>query len=221
MDKNIKKLTAYFKQFVTPERIGKIEQLVKLRTSKISVALEDVYQDHNIGAILRSCDAFGVQNIHCITGRNNVAVKNAIASGATKWLTVSDYRTTSECIAELKSKNYKIVATSPHATMELSELPVDQKLVFFFGTEKEGLKQETLEKADYQIKIPMFGFTESFNVSVSVALCLYDITTRLRNSKTAWQLTQQQQEQLILDWLKASVDRPDLLEGKFYQFKLY
>lgn len=212
---DIKELTAYFSQFVTPERFQKIQELVTFRTNQVAVALEDVYQDHNVSAIMRSCDAFGVQNVYCVTGRNKLRVKNAIASGATKWLTVAEYQTASECIAALKKQDYKIVATSPHALMHLSEVPVDQKVVLFFGTELEGLTQQILHVADYHVKIPMFGFTESLNVSVSVALCLYDLTSRLRNSKLDWQLTQQEQEQLVFDWLKASVERSDLLEQKF------
>lgn len=215
--KTTEQLINHFSTFVTPERFEKIKQLVTQRTRLVTIALEEPHKTQNTGAIVRSCDAFGVQDMHAITGRNQLAVKNAIASGATKWLSVYQYQTSAQCMQNLKQKGYQLVATSPHATTTLQEIPVDKPIALFFGTEKEGLSQEILSAVDSTVKIPMFGFTESFNVSVSVALCLYQITTMLRSSDINWQLSEREQEQLILDWLKASVERPDLIEQLIHQ----
>jgi tRNA (guanosine-2'-O-)-methyltransferase len=212
---NNKPLITYLSQFVTPDRLAKIQTLVALRTRYITVALEDVHQSHNASAIVRSCEAFGLQDIHCVTGKNKFDVKNTVASGASKWLTLQEHKTSQDCIASLKQAGYKIVATSPHATKTLEAINLDQKIALLFGTEQEGLTQQTIDQADELIKIPMSGFTESFNVSVSVALCVYSLSTRLRASDVVWQLNQQEQEILLLEWLKKSIERSDLLEKRF------
>lgn len=219
------KLISYFQQYVTKERFAKIESLLQKRTRHITVVLEDIYQSLNASAILRTCDALGVQDVHCIEDRNPLDIKRNISQGASKWLTLSRYSQEQEeiesplqhCIETLKKDNYTIVATSPHATMPIEKLPLDNKVALLFGTEQEGLTEQAVDYADQLVKIPMYGFVESFNVSVSVALCLYDLTTRLRVSKSLWQLNSDEQKELMLDWLRNSVDHPDILERKFYE----
>ncbi len=211
----IQKLIKYFQQFVTPARFAKIDHLVKERTRHLSIVLEDVYQSHNAGAILRSCEAFGIQDVHCITDRNQLNVNNAVASGAGKWLNINCYETIQDCVSELKKNGYQLVATSPHAVTPLSEINITKKTALLFGTEDEGLSEELAHLADQQVCIPMYGFTESFNVSVSVALCLYELTQKLRDSNLKWQLSEVEQEKLILEWLKESVNDSDLLEERF------
>ena len=144
--------------------------------------------------------------------------------GASKWLTVNRYTiqptgqsATLECIQTLKQQGYTIVATSPHGTKTLNQLPLDSKIALMFGTEDEGLTPQALAAADQLITIPMYGFVESFNVSVSVALCLYDLTTRLRSSDISWKLSEEEIVELELVWLKAAVDRGDILEREFYK----
>jgi tRNA (guanosine-2'-O-)-methyltransferase len=218
-------LISFFSQYVTANRFTRIQEVVQRRTRYITIALEDVYQSLNAGAIVRSCESMGIQDMHCIMYGNQFVVKKDIDQGASKWLSLYEYRNTSPevqtptaaCINTLKKNGYKIVATSPHAVMTLSEIPIDQKLALLFGTELMGLTNESMECADYLVKIPMYGFSESFNVSVSVALCLYDFTTRLRASSINWHLSQQEQDTLILDWVRQSIDKPDLLEDEFYK----
>jgi tRNA (guanosine-2'-O-)-methyltransferase len=229
MDIKIKKeLLTFFEQFVTKQRQEKIKKLLPLRTRHVGVALEDIYKSANTSAILRTCDALGVQDVHCIEGRNQMDVNNGIALGASKWLTVDRYRTeegetndsTKECIGELKKDGYKIVATSPHAIKSLSELPVEDKTMFLFGTEDQGLTEEAIDLADDVVEIPQYGFVESFNVSVSVGLCLYDFTTRLRNSNVVWQLKDEELLDLEIDWMRNSVENADALERRFFEEKI-
>lgn len=226
MNSNIKKeLLHYFAQFVTKNRQEKIKKMLPLRTRRVAIALEDLYQSSNTSAILRTCDALGVQDVHCIEGKNPFDVNVGISLGAAKWLTVDRYRTednqtnnpTRECINSLKKDGYKIIATSPHATKSLSELSVEDKTAFFFGVEDEGLTEEAIDLADDVIKIPMYGFVESFNVSVSVALCLYDFTTRLRNSNVKWQLSEEEMLDLEIDWMRSSVENAGALERRFFE----
>jgi tRNA (guanosine-2'-O-)-methyltransferase len=226
MNRNIKKeLREYFGQFVTKNRQEKIKKTLPLRTRRVGVALEDLYQAANTSAILRTCDALGIQDVHCIEGRNPFGVNNGISLGAAKWLTVDRYRTeenqtnnaTRECVESLKKDGYKVVATSPHATMPISKLPVEDKTMFLFGTEDQGLTEEAINLADEVVEIPMYGFVESFNVSVSVALCLYDFTTRLRNSNVKWQLSEDELLDLEIDWMRNSVENADALERRFFE----
>ncbi len=217
------KLVQYLTKQVTAQRLARIENLIPQRTRYVTVVLEDVYQAHNAAAVLRSCEAMGVQDVHCIIKRNEFVVKKNIALGSSKWIDIFQYRQqaestvipTMQCITALKKQGYTIVATSPHATMTLEELPLNNKIALLFGTEELGLSDEAFSGADALIKIPMYGFVESFNVSVSVALCLYSLTTRLRASKHDWHLTAQEQEDLKLEWLRNSIEHPDIVEREF------
>ena len=218
-------LIEFFSQYVTEQRLEKINQLVRQRTRHITVALEDVYQSLNAGAIVRTCESLGIQDMHCIIDRNQFVVSKGIDQGASKWLTLHDYKRTeassgsvaAECMSALRKNGYKIVATSPHAQMTISDVPLDTKLALLFGTELNGLTDDLIDSADYLVKIPMYGFSESFNVSVSVALCLYDFTKRLRASDIDWQLSEDERELITLDWLRKSIDSSALLEKEFYK----
>lgn len=220
-----KELLVYLKQFVTHQRQEKIKTLLKIRTRHIAVVLEDLYQSANISAIMRTCDALGVQDVHCVELRNQIAINKGISLGAAKWLTIDRYQQqpnetnnpTLECVLALKKQGYTIVATSPHATMPVSQLSLDKKVAFLFGTEDQGLTEEAINAADQIVEIPMYGFVESFNVSVSAALCLYDATLRLRASAIDWHLSEQAQEELELDWIRASLDHADVLERTFFE----
>lgn len=208
------KLITYLTQFVTANRWEKIKATAPLRTNYVTVVLEDVYQPHNMSAALRSAECFGVQSVHIIEHRNTYKIDQSVAKGAGDWLTVATHSktTTSTVFDNLRRQGYTVVATSPHAKgYQLHELPVDKKIALVFGTEETGLSAEALDAADAYVAIPMHGFTESFNISVSVALCLYDITTRLRASAMPWQLSQDEIEQLHLEWLSRSVRNADLL----------
>lgn len=226
MNKNIKKeLLHYFAQFVTKNRQEKIKRILPLRTRRVGIVLEDIYQSSNTSAILRTADGLGVQDVHCIEGRNPFDVNAGISLGAAKWLTVDRYRTeenqtnnaTKECIDSLKQDGYKIVATSPHATQSISDLPIEDKTMFLLGVEDEGLTEQAIDLADEVVQIPMYGFVESFNVSVSAALCLYDFTTRLRNSDVSWQLSEEEMLDLEIDWMRNSVENADALERRFFE----
>lgn len=214
-------LIEYLSTYVTPARQRKIETLLAQRTRYVTTVLEDVSQSHNMGAILRSCEALGVQDIHYIGQNNEIKVNNAIAAGSAKWLDIIQYGTDTispleQCIKNLKQKGYSIVATSPHATMPLEKLSLDTKIAFLFGTEKDGLTEEAVDCADQLVALPMYGFAESFNVSVSVALTLYEVTARLRKSSISWQLSDQEKLKLKTDWMRNSAPNADALERRFF-----
>lgn len=223
---NTKKKLAYLhflKKFVTHARQEKILHLLPQRTRYVAAVLEDVSQSHNAAAILRSCDALGIQNVYAIEHNHQLELKPKISQGAAKWLTLSRFcsQKTNEPLAEavkaLKAQHYTIIGTSPHATKTLREISLDTKVALMFGTEDEGLSEEAIRACDDLIAIPQYGFVESLNVSVCAALCLYDLTTRLRASSIPWHLSQDEQEVLEIDWLENSVENPGALKQRFLE----
>jgi len=214
--KTKKELIEYLRPYVTEHKQKLIERVLRERTRFLTIALENVYQPHNASAVLRSAECFGVQEVNLIESSNKFTATEGIAMGAAKWLTINRYRDTKSCYQELKNQGYKIVATTPHTdACELPDLPIDHKMALLFGTEDMGLSKEALDTADAYVKIPMFGFTESFNISVSVALCLYDITLRLHTSSIDWCLSADELIDLRLQYYKASIRAGQQLANKF------
>ena len=222
LESNVKEqLIAYLSQFVTARRRQRMDEVLAWRTRYLTVALEDVYQPHNASAVLRSCEILGIQDVHVVESTNRFRPNKGVALGAAQWLTLHHYRgqageTARCCLRQLKAQGYRVVATTLRAdSVPLSKLSLDRPLVLVFGTEEEGLSREAHDLADTFLKLPMFGFTQSFNVSVTVALCLYDLTRRLRASDVPWQLAEAEKEDLKLQWLIQSATRGELLVRRF------
>lgn len=189
--------------FISENKQQKMRSVVENRTNYVTVVMEDVFQPHNASAVLRSCDIFGIQNVHVIEAKYKFKPVSTIAMGSIKWLDVHRHSTTTEAITALKAQGYRIVATTPHTnSYELPTLPIDGKTALIFGSEQTGLSDEAMQQADIFVKIPMYGFVESFNVSVSVALCLYDIMTRLHASSNEWKLSEDEKADLLLAWIR-------------------
>lgn len=199
-------LLQYLESFLTPNRRERFLEVIKQRTKYFTVATEDVYQLHNTSAVLRSCDVFGIQEVNIVEERNSKAIDREIAMGAQKWVDLNRFHSVKDCISHLKHQNYQIVATTPHTNdCELHDFDISKKSCFFFGRETEGLSDEVLNEADVFLKIPMFGFTESLNISVSAAITLQHVTTKLRQSDINWQLAEQEQLAIRLEWCKRTL----------------
>jgi tRNA (guanosine-2'-O-)-methyltransferase len=214
-------LITHLSQFVTEARQQKIESVVQQRTRQVTVILEDIYQPHNASACLRNCDSFGVQDVHIIENRNDFDLNREVSLGSHRWLTISRYNqpkinNTKICLEKLKSQGYKIVATTPHEEeVTIEQISVEEKLGLMFGTELNGLSDEAVSQADYLVRIPMVGFSESFNISVSVALCLYEITTKLRASNLDWKLSELERVEIQLQWLQQSIRGGQFIDNQF------
>lgn len=213
-----RELLEYLKTYLTENRRTRFEQVLSQRTKHFTVATEDVYQLHNTSAVIRSCDVFGVQDVHVVEEVNSKRIDREIAMGAQKWVDVHRYNSISDCISTIKAQGYQVVATSPHATdCDLKDFDVTKPSCFFFGRETEGLSDEVLERADCFLKIPMVGFTESLNISVSAAIILQQVTSKLRDTDINWQLTQNQKEEKWLDWIKKTIRSHDDIVKRFYE----
>ncbi|WP_299249183.1 RNA methyltransferase [uncultured Aquimarina sp.] len=212
------KLLAYLESFLTPRRQSLYKKVIEQRTNYFTVAVEDVYQLHNTSAVIRSCDIFGIQNVHVIEEINAKRIDREIAMGAQKWVDINRYTTTRECIASLKNEGYQIVATTPHDnSVELKDFDISKPSVFFFGQEQEGLSDAVLDAADVKLHIPMVGFTESLNISVSAAIILQHITSLLRNSDIDWQLSEEEKLEKRLDWSKKVIKSHEKIIKRYFE----
>lgn len=209
-------LTVYLESFVTERRLERLKEVLSERTKHLTVVLEDVYQTHNFSAVLRSADIFGVQDVHFIENKNAYKISEDVSMGSTQWLSIYRYQkqqnNTKECLQNLKQQGYKIVATSLHKnSVTLQQLDIEKPIALVFGTELTGITKDVEDMADEFVKLPMYGFTESFNISVCAALCMYDITGRIRREIPNYHLTENQKQEIYVEWLKACVKKPELL----------
>ncbi len=210
----------YLSEFITDHKKQKIAEIIALRTKYLTVVIEDIYQPHNASAVLRSCDCFGIQDVHIIENKNKYTVNPDIALGSSKWVNIIKHKgkenNTEDCLNDLKSKGYKIVATMPDDHFgTLEDMKLDKKVALIFGTEQDGLSDIAIKNADECIRIKMYGFTESFNISVSAALCLHYLSSKLRNSEIDWSLSEEDRVDTGLYWVKNIVKSADLLEKEF------
>ncbi|MBN2612558.1 MAG: RNA methyltransferase [Bacteroidales bacterium] len=212
------KLLKSLEPFITQKRSDLIDSVLANRTRYIVVALEDIYQPHNASAVLRTCDCFGIQDVHIIENRNLYRVNPDVALGADKWLTLYKYRNhennTLEAINRLKYQGYRIVATSlTKESRSIEDFDIHKsKFALFFGTELNGLSETVNQNADEFIKIPMAGFTQSFNISVSAAIILYHFSRQMRDSGILWQLSKEEQTELKIKWIKQGLRNPEKTE---------
>jgi tRNA (guanosine-2'-O-)-methyltransferase len=202
----------FVRQFLTPERQQRFAEVLEMRTRRIAVVLENLFQTHNASACLRSCDAFGIQDVHIVENTYEYDANEEIDMGASRWLTLKRYdrgaEATAQCLSTLKDDGYRIVATSLHHEAHTPEsLPLDEPLAVVFGGERPGISKTVVEMADEFLKIPMTGFVQSLNVSVATAIILQRLTDRLRTVRDDWQLSEDEKRSLIDDWTVTSVKK--------------
>lgn len=213
------KILAEFYDIISDNKKEMFDRIASERTKHITLAIENVYQEHNASAVLRSCDCFGIQELHVIEKNNQYKVQRDIALGAGRWVDMYNYnqgeQVTKDCIDRLKSKGYTIVATTPHTENTIYDLDLSQPIALVFGTERRGISEEVEAMADTFVKIPMYGFTESFNISVSVAIILNTLRQRLEQSSYQWKLTQEEQTALKIKWCRKILNSGEKLEKHF------
>lgn len=222
MNTNNNELIEYLYQFMLPERMNSFKRAIANRTRYVSILLEDLFQHQNYSAVIRSAECFGIQDLHIIENRNEFNINPDVVMGANKWLTihqqkVSNKKTLTEAIQEIKKRGYRIIVTTPNPdATPLNELDLTKgPICVAFGTELTGISPELLAMADEQITIPMYGLTASLNISVSVAITLQNITSRLRHEVESWELSSIEKEEIELEWLTKSLKRADLLKNHY------
>jgi len=214
-------LIAFLAQFVTRKRRQKMNDVLDYRTRQITVVLEDIRNPQNSNAVMRSAECLGVQDIHLIENRYQYGPTLAVSRGATKWLSLHHYDETEwntpNAYQSLRDAGYMVVATTPDdGSLKLSELPVDHKIALVFGNEEEGATPYAIEQADATLRLPMFGFTQSYNISVSAAFAISHLVKHLHASDIPWQLTENERQELKLDWYRKTIENYELVETRFY-----
>jgi tRNA (guanosine-2'-O-)-methyltransferase len=221
MDRKTKvKLCQHLSSFLTEKRKELFDQVIQDRTRYLTVVMEDLYQPHNASAVLRTCDCLGIQDVHIIENANTYEVNPDIALGSSKWLTLHRYskeeNNTMRALNNLRERGYQIVATSPHMhDCSLPAFEIEKKTALLFGTELNGLSPLAIDQSDAFLKIPIFGFTESYNISVSAGILLYQLIEKLKRSSLNWQLSKDEILDIKLQWIRNSLKRGQLIEQKF------
>lgn len=207
---------AYLEEFITENRKEKFLKVLEKRTNHFTVAVEDVFQLHNTSAVMRSCEVFGIQKLHVIEEKFGKSIDKEIAMGAQKWVDVKRYDSNIQCVKSLKEKGYQIIATTPHENdCLLDDFDISKPSAIFFGTERDGLSEEVMKEADGFLKIPMAGFTESLNISVSAAIIIQSIMSRLHKSDLEWHLSEEEMIALRLAWTKNSIKDIKRIEQRY------
>jgi tRNA (guanosine-2'-O-)-methyltransferase len=218
MDAKKQELLHYLEGFITENRKEGFLRVLQNRTKHFTIAMEDVYQLHNTSAVMRSCEVFGIQELNVIEQKFGKRIDTEIAMGAQKWVDVFRYNSVQSCMDEMRAKGYQIIATTPHDdSCLLHEFDITKPAALFFGTERDGLSQEVLDQADGFLKIPMVGYTESLNISVSAAIIIQYITNRLRQSAINWHLTEEEIWEKRLDWTRKSIKDIEFIERKYLE----
>ena len=197
----------YMTQFITEERREVLRRTVSKRTHYMRILTENMFHPQNASAIMRHCEAFGIQQIHTVEDRCKFDPSVNIVRGTQKWVDVEHHENTREALAALKAEGYRIVATTPHrcsATPESFDV-TKGKFALVFGTEHAGISDEVIEAADDFLMIPMCGMVESLNVSASAAILIYMLSERIRQSVEGWQLSDAEQLKLLTRWTITSV----------------
>lgn len=208
----------FLENILTDNRKERFLKVLENRTKHFTVVVEDIFQLHNTSAVMRSCEVFGIQELNVIEQRFGKKIDKEIAMGAQKWVDINTFDTISDCIDTIKSKGYQIIATTPHENdCLLDDFDISKPSALFFGTERDGLSQEILEKADGFLKIPMVGFTESLNISVSASIIIQNLTNKLRNSDINWKLSDAEILEKRLLWAKSSIKDIKRIEQRYFE----
>tara|TARA_B110000879_G_C11136420_1_gene498340 strand:+ start:678 stop:1361 length:684 start_codon:yes stop_codon:yes gene_type:complete len=198
------------------------DDVLKQRTRHFTVILEDLFQKHNTSAIVRSCDIFGVQDVHIIENKYNSYMSNQVGKGSQKWIDFHRYNenqiNTQDCIDAIKKEGYQLIATTPHnESCLVQDFDITKKAAFVFGVEKEGVSNTMMEQADGFLKIPMVGFTESLNVSVAAAITLQSVTDKLRHSNLQWQLSEEEQFFKKIEWMEKTIKSITKIKERYFE----
>lgn len=204
---------------LTPERKNRITEVIENRTFDISVVCEGIYDRGNISAAMRSAEAFGFAPFHVVETFEKFKNANRVTRGSEKWLEISKWKSSSECISFLKNQNRKLIVTSLDANVSIDEIDFSKPCAVVLGNEKDGVSKEMLEAADYRIKIPMYGFVQSFNISVAAALCLYHISQNRKKSKIKTELTEKQKSILEAVYTLRTLDSAEDQLKEFFRRK--
>lgn len=215
-------LTAFLGQYITEARREMIDQVLSMRTRHFTLVLEDIYQSQNASAVVRTCECMGIQDLHIVESRSQYSVNRKVLMGANKWMNLIRYKDKTasnieQCYSSLRNSGYRILVTHPESGISIDDVDINSKVAVVMGNELKGISDWTLKNADERIHIPMYGFTESMNISVSAAICIRTMMARIRQSDVAWQLSESEIKEIRLEWFRKCVKNPGIMEKVFFE----
>jgi tRNA (guanosine-2'-O-)-methyltransferase len=214
-----KLLINHFSTYLTDHRKEVLEQVLNFRTRHITLVLEEIYQSQNASAVIRTCECMGIQDIHFIENEVKYEVNKRVLKGSNKWIDLIKYKdknAAATCFQHLKSQGYKILVTDPSPDgVSIHDVSIDTKIALVMGNELHGTSEFALSQADMKVFIPMYGFTESLNISVSAAICLNTLIPKLHKSEVNWQLSMEEKDEIRLRWVRKMMKRPEIMEREF------
>lgn len=218
---DLAKTYEYLKQFLTEERLRKIEHFAPESSDFVLPVLEDVYQFRNAAAIVRSVEACGFHKVVALQEENNFEPNLKVTKGADTWVEVEKLPRNMESFQKIKDKGYKIVVVSLENNAKmLPEYEITEPIALVFGTEMEGVSQEILDFADETLAIPMYGFTRSFNVSVAASLCMYELKQKLMKSNIDYKLDDEKLLRMKIRWAVNSIKSGEQILAKYMRENL-
>ena len=215
-------LLRYLESYLTDNRKELFQKVLDQRTKHFTVVLEDIYQPHNASAVIRSCDIFGIQDVYTIENEFTNKISRHVARGSHKWVDIhrfkKDIDNTIPCLDHVQNQGYQLIATSPHIdSTYLPDFDITKKTAFIFGREKEGISDIIKDRADGFLKIPMYGFTESLNISVAVAIILQHVTGKLKASDVDWQLQPSVKREIYERWVRKTIKNVDMIVDHYLE----
>lgn len=212
----------YLKQFLTDERLRKIEYYAQKSSDFVLPVMEDIFQFRNAAAIVRSVEACGFHKIVAMESENEFNPNLRVTKGAETWVEVEKLPHNLDSLKEIKNRGYKILAVSPEKNAALlPDYDLKEPVALVFGTEKEGVTEEILDFADETLAIPMYGFTKSFNVSVAAAICFYELKQKLMKSDIEYKLSEEKLWKMKVRWAKNSIASGEQILEKYLREQNY
>jgi tRNA (guanosine-2'-O-)-methyltransferase len=219
---NERLLVQHFAQYVSDHKKEFIQKVLDQRTRHVTVALEDIYQSQNTSAVVRTCECMGLQDIHIIEKTNSYQINTRVLKGSNRWMNLIRHRSkdndnTEGCFQYLRKQGYTIYAADPSEEgVSIHDIdPNKGKVAIIFGNELRGVSEYALSQCDQKVRIPMYGFTESLNISVSVAICLNSLVTKLHQDSWKYGFSEEEKEELTLQWYRKVVRKSDVIEREF------
>jgi tRNA (guanosine-2'-O-)-methyltransferase len=160
---------------MTPERLARINTMLDKRQPDLTVCMEGLHKSHNLAAVVRTCDAIGVSDVHAVWKSEEAEVRGGSAAGSQNWIDVHNYHKTADAIAALKAQGMQVLVTNLSDTaVNFTEIDYTKPTAIVLGQEKFGTSEEALALADQDIIVPMVGMVQSLNVSVACSVVLYE-----------------------------------------------
>lgn len=211
----------HLSQFISEHKKEFVERVLQARTRQVTVVMEDIYQSQNASAVIRTCECMGIQDVHMVENTTKYSINPRVLKGADKWIDLyrhasGEHNNTEAAFEKLRADGYRIVVADPGpSSLTVHDLEETGKIAFVFGNELRGVSRTALSLCDEKIRIPMYGFTESLNISVSVAICLSTVITKLHTSNNLLPLTEEEKSSLRMKWYRKIVRKSDLIVREF------